>query len=439
MQGAHEGAGDAAIHGGQVKPAPRSIPYILAGIAIAVAVPALAQQAVPLAPIDAAPATVTLSRASDAAWQRAVLFHEAGSQSRRALAERAAASSLWPSAPAVEMTHLDDRFHASAGRRETEVGFVWPLWLPGQRDARVAAADAELRHSQSATDAARLRIAGQVRESAWRLASALAEVASAAAQARYLQTNADDVQRRINAGDLARADALAARGELLEAEAAHSEADQRVNAARAQWRTLTGLDAMPALVVPPSAAADADATWPTAEHPDLIAATQAVERARRRVNAVNASRRDPPELSLRYRQEAPGLGEATQRGIGIGLRIPLGTDGRNAPLLAAALGELDVAESTELRLRERQAADVAVARDGLRSAARQLDGTRTRAGLLRERAQLIDRSFKAGESALPELLRAANAAAQAEAALGRQQAALGLAQAQLQQALGLLP
>jgi outer membrane protein TolC len=299
-------------------------------------------------------------------------------------------------------------------------------------------ADAELRLAQSTMDATRLRIAGQVRESAWRLAAALAEAATVAAQARYLNGIADDVQRRVSAGDLARADALAARGELLEAEAARSEADQRVNAARAQWRTLTGLDAMPALT-PPSVTADLDGTQPAGDHPELLAATQAVERARKRVDAVNASRRDPPELSLRYREEAPGLGDATQRGIGIGLKIPLGTEGRNAPLQAAAFGELDVAETTELRLRERHAADVAIARDGLQSAARQLDSTRTRAQLLRERAQLIYRSFKAGESSLPELLRAANAAAQAEAALARQHAALGLAHAQLQQVLGLFP
>ena len=80
-----------------------------------------------------------------------------------------------------------------------------------------------------------------------------------------------------------------------------------------------------------------------------------------------------------------------------------------------------------------------MARAGLQSAHRQVEIARTRAVLLRERAQLIDASFKAGESPLPELLRAVNAAGQADAALARQQAALGMAHAQLQQTLGLLP
>ena len=74
-----------------------------------------------------------------------------------------------------------------------------------------------------------------------------------------------------------------------------------------------------------------------------------------------------------------------------------------------------------------------------RSAEAQLDAETARAGLLRERASLIDKSFRAGETPLPELLRALAAAAQADSAAARQTAALGLARARLQQALGLFP
>ncbi|MNL13487.1 Outer membrane efflux protein [compost metagenome] len=201
---------------------------------------------------------------------------------------------------------------------------------------------------------------------------------------------------------------------------------------------LIGFDAVPKVQVPPPANIST-AGLPAEEHPELRLAAQSVERARKRLDAVNLSRRDPPELSLKYREESPGYGEAAQRGIGIGLRIPFGTDSRNAPLQAAAIGDLDIAEATEQRLRERHDADLALARSALQRTAQQLDATRDRAGLLRERARLVDASFKAGETSLPDLLRAANAAAQADAALARQQAALGLAHAQLQQALGLLP
>lgn len=381
---------------------------------------------------------MTISQAFEAAWLRAVQARESDAQGRRARAEQTAAASLWAAPPAVELNHLNDRVHSNAGRRESEVGLVWPLWLPGQRDARAAAADAESKLADAGTQAARLRVAGQVREAAWKLSAAEAEVAAVAAQARYLKGIADDVQRRVQAGDLARADALAARAELLEASSVQSDAEQRLQAARAQWRTLTGFDAVPKVQVPPTAHVST-AALPAEEHPELRLAAQSVERARKRLDAVNLSRRDPPELSLKYREESPGYGEAAQRGIGIGLRIPFGTDSRNAPLQAAAIGDLDIAEATEQRLRERHDADLALTRSALQRTAQQLDATRDRAGLLRERARLVDASFKAGETSLPDLLRAANAAAQADAALARQQAALGLAHAQLQQALGLLP
>ncbi|WPH17259.1 TolC family protein [Variovorax paradoxus] len=419
-----------------MKPVPWFVPCAIAGCVLLAAASAAAQA--PAASPVATPAAATIAQAFDAAWQRAVQARESDAQARRARAEQSAASSLWAAPPAVELNHLNDRLHSNAGRRETEVGLVWPLWLPGQRDARAAAADAESKLADAATQAARLRVAGQVREAAWKLSAAQAEAVSLAAQARYLEGIAADVQRRVQAGDLARADALAARAELLDAKSARSEGDQRLQAARAQWRTLTGLEAAPRMQVPATATLP-EAAPRTDEHPELRLAAQAVERARKRLDAVNLSRRDPLELSVKYREESPGFSEAAQRGIGIGLRIPFGTESRNAPLQAAAIGELDVAEATEQRLRERQDADLVLAQSALQSAAQQLDGIRDRAALLRERAQLIDASFKAGETSLPDLLRAANAAAQADAAFARQQAALGLAHAQLQQALGLLP
>lgn len=420
-----------------MKPVPWFVACTIAGgTLMGGALPAIAQALSP--PIQAGNTQITLSQAIEAAWQRAVQGREAEAQGRRAQAEQKAAASFLAAPPALELNHRNDRWQTNAGRRETEVGVALPLWLPGQRDAKAAAANAELQLADAQTQAARLRVAGQVREAAWRWSAAQAEVSAADAQVQYLQRLAEDVQRRVNAGDLARADALAARAELLEARSLSNDAKQRLQGAQAQWGNLTGLEEMPGLALPSGSDALLELVA-SAEHPELNLAAQATERARKRVNVVSRTRRDPPELLLRYREESPGAGQGTQRSIGIGVRIPFGTDGRNAPLQAAALGELDVAEATELRLRERQVTEITLARSAVQATVRQLDDARGRAQLLRERVQLIDKSFQAGESPLPELLRAANAAAQADAALARQQAALGLAHAHLQQSLGLLP
>jgi cobalt-zinc-cadmium efflux system outer membrane protein len=387
-----------------------------------------------LASTASAPAgSVNLRAALDAAWQRAVAARESEGQRRRAEADGAAASSFWSAPPSLELSHRDDRMHRNAGRRETEIGVAVPLWLPGQRTARAGTAEAAAAQAEAAEQVARLRLTGDLREAAWQLAALQAELAQADTQTRSLKQLADDVERRVHAGDLARADALAAQADHLAAAALLTEVQQRLQAARSRWALLTGLTAAPEL----GAGTATDA--PAAVHPELQLASQSTELARQRLELMRRSRRDAPELTVGLRQDAGGRGESSQGSLVVGLRMPLGTEDRNRPLEAAALTELDVARTHEQRLRERLDSDIAEARDAQRAAAAQLDAETARARLLRERAALIDKSFRAGETALPDLLRALAAASQAESAAARQTAALGLARARLQQALGLLP
>lgn len=404
--------------------------------------PAAAQSPLtPAAPAAApappqASAAVPLAAAVEAAWQRAVVAREAQGQRQRAEADRSAASSLWASPPALEFSHRSDRLQRNDGQRETEIGVAWPLWLPGQRAARSAAAEAGVALADHAQAAARLRIAGEVREAAWALKSRQAELAQADALVGALQTLADDVERRVQAGDLARADTLAARAEWLGASAQRSDAQQGLLAARSRWALLTGLSAMPLTEEAATTAAVPDGF---ANHPELRLAEGTTEVARMRLDAVRSSRRDAPELTLGVRQDVPGRAEPSRGSLAVALRVPFGTADRNQPLEAAALAELDVAQTGELRWRERLAAEAAAARAAVQAAEGQVGAERNRAALLRERVQLIDKSFRAGETQLPDLLRALAAGALADASLARQQAALGLARARLQQALGLLP
>ena len=390
----------------------------------------------PAEPVPSA-GTVTLRAALDAAWQRAVAARETEGQRRRAEADRAVASSLWAAPPSLALSHRDDRLQSNAGRRETEIGVAVPLWLPGQRSARAGTSEAAAAQAQAAEQVARLRLAGEVREAAWQVAALQAELAQADTQAQSLKQLADDVERRVRAGDLARADALAAQAEHLAAAALKADVQQRLQAARSRWTLLTGLTVPPDLTA--DLATESPANPPTAAHPEQQFASQSTELARQRVELMRRSRRDAPELTLGVRQDTPGRAEASQGSLVVGLRLPFGTDDRNRPLEAAALAELDVAQTHEQRLRERLDNEIVTARDALRSAQAQLDAETARARLLRERATLIDKSFRAGETPLPDLLRALAAASQADSAAARQTTALGLARARLQQALGLFP
>lgn len=377
--------------------------------------------------------SVTLRLALDAAWQRSVAARETEGQRLRAEADRALTSSLWAAPPSLALSHRDDRLQSNAGRRETEIGVAVPLWMPGQRSARVGTVEAATAQANAAALVARLRLAGDLREIAWLLAVLQAEFMQAGTHAQHLKQLTDDVERRVRAGDLARADALAAQAEYLAAAAQQADVQQRLQAARSRWIVLTGLTGAPELTTDAATEVSAPA------HPELAFASQSTELARQRVELMRRSRRDPPELTVSVRQDTPGRAETSQGSLVVGLRLPFDTDDRNRPLEAAALADLDVAQTQEQRLRERLDSEIASARDSQQSAQVQLDAETARARLLRERATLIDRSFRAGETPLPDLLRALAAAAQADAAAARQTAVLGLARARLQQALGILP
>jgi outer membrane protein TolC len=400
--------------------------------------PAWAEPAAPEAATQLSPASsrITLRDALNAAWQRATAAREAEWQRRRAEAERVATRRPWAAAPSLELNHRSDRLQRHDGQRETEVGIAIPLWLPGQRAARAATVEAEAAHAQAGEQAARLVLAGELREAAWQVALLQADAAQADAHAAGLAQLAGDVDRRVSAGDLARADSLAAHAERLDATAALVDTRQRLQAAQAQWTLLTGLTAPPHL---PSPAVPADATLMLDKHPEWRLASQAVTLAQQRLSLVRHSRRDAPELTLGLRQEQPGRGDASQGSLAIGVRLPLGTDDRNRPLDTAALSELDLAQAREQRLRERLASDTASARAAQQAALQQLEAATQRARLLRERAMLIDKSFRAGETPLPDLLRAVAIASQADSAVARLTAALGLARARLEQSLGALP
>lgn len=373
--------------------------------------------------------SVALAAAVEAAWNRSVQMKSAEGQLELAAAQQSAARSLWAAPPAVELSHRSGT-SASAGR-ESEVGLAWPLLLPGQRSARQSAADSERAVAEANLAAAKLRLAGEVREAAWSVVAREAESAVAARHMQGLQALADDVERRVKAGDLARADALAARAELLAAEAAAGEARLRLATARAQWTQLTGTDSVadPVESVRPAAAS----------HPEAALAALTAQGARSRYDVVRGSRMDAPELAVRYRRETPGGGLSVDNSVGVALRIPLATADRNLPREKAALAELETARAEERRQQRRLESEAATAALGVRVADEQARSEATRAELLRERAALIDQSFRAGESALPELLRAAAAATQAEAALASQRAALGLARARLNQINGQMP
>lgn len=303
--------------------------------------------------------------------------------------------------------------------------------MPGQRAARMAAADVDGSLARASLASARWRLAGDVREAAWSVVAREGEWALAKRDAEVMAELARDVDRRVAAGDLARVDALAAQAEALAAEVASGEARQRLDLALAGWAHLVGPAGVPRDIEP--------LRGPLPRHPEAERAARAVDRARRQVDLVRVSRSDPPELALRYRRDTASSSPIVDSSVGLGVRIPLGTDDRNRPREAEALGALDVALAEEAQAERQVRREIESSRQALALAERALEADAGRSARLRERASLVEKSFRAGQTSLPELLRASLASRQADAALEARHAALGLARARLNQAYGHTP
>src|SRR3989344_868180 len=338
----------------------------------------------------------TMAQALDAAWTRSLYAVEARGRQTHAQAELRVAEAWLAGAPTLELAQREGRGTAADGARETDVGVALPLWRLGQRQQQKDAADAESAWASAAERAARLRLAAQVRDLANQLKRSEAEWQEAAQQRQLLDQLSADVERRVKAGGLA---------------AAPETDEVRVQA------TAATLD----------------------EHAEAQLAEAAVQRASHRLAQAQAQRGAPPELGIGLRQERPGLGQPRQNSVALSLRMPFGTQTQSLPGLAAAMAEQDLAFAVQQRLRLQLEAELTLAQGHLAASQAQAQAQQERVALLRERAQLLQKSFQAGESSLPELLRALAAAGQASTAHARQQAVLGQAQARLHQALGQLP
>lgn len=375
----------------------------------------------------------TLRTAVEAAWQRNGLPQLEAARREEALARHGAAASWTPEPPSLGLSHRSDRLNRDVGQRELEVELDVPLWLPGARGAARAVAEAETGAQQAELAETRLKLAGEVREALWSLRLARNDVEAGQRRLADAEALATDVERRVQAGDLARVDANAAqaavqlaRAELAAAEAA-AQREQRL------FKALTGLADAPEGSEAPTAPPAPDA------HPELQTGQRRAELARQRLHEAATVTRDAPELTLGITRERGEAGERYTNTTMVGIRIPFGTDARNRPQITAANAERIEAESGAAVARERLLAEADAARDELELARRTEGFAAERARLAADTRQLLAKAFTLGQIDLPTRLRAETEHYDAELALGRARLETGRAASRLNQTYGLLP
>lgn len=390
-------------------------------------------------PVRAGPLAVALEQA----WARHPQASADPAREEEAHARAQLAAAVTPGPAAVSLSGLSDQLGSDRGKREWEVELAVPLWLPGQKLARGAEADAALAEVTAQRQALRLQLAGELRQAWWALAAARATKDLAQRRLAGARALEADVTRRYRAGDLARVDANLAGNERLAAEAETLEAEAALARAELAWRNLTG--------APAPARLEAEAPLPASptpgggegdhlnNHPRLAALSAAARLAHARLKLAGETRRDAPELAMRVQRERSDANDSYGNSLGIKLTIPFSTDARVRQDNSAARADAARADAELALARLALARETEGARREVEGAERQLDLTRERQALITDNLALAEKAFALGESDLASLLRVRAATLEIEAAANRLRIARDASVSRLLQAMGVLP
>lgn len=374
-----------------------------------------------------------LAEVVEQAWQRHPLAAGLDARDVEARAARERADSLTPEPGSVTLGNLNDRQGRNLGKQEWEVELAVPLWLPGQRDARVSEADSRLSETAARRAVIRLDIAGEVRDAWWSVATA--RTAHALALRRLETARALDaaVQKRYQAGDLSRIDANLAQGERLAAEAELMDTQAVLQQAEHAFKLLTGREA------PADVNEEVPATAGTNLHPQLALAAAVASSARARVKVADEFRRAAPELALRVVNSRDAFNESYANTVGVKLKIPFSSGPQVRRDSSAAQADVEQSDAEMRRTELRVQLEAERARLVLAASDRQSIMAQERRRLAADNLELAEKSFALGESDLGSLLRIRASAFEAESLHERQRLSRAAAISRLNQSLGVLP
>lgn len=378
----------------------------------------------------------TIAEVFESAWRRSSPASGAIQRGDALLARRDAADLHTPAPPSLELGGRSDRLNQDRGARELEVGVALQLWLPGEQDRTRALAEAERGEFEARLAAARLRLAAEVREAWWAWQLARIDQASAGSRRDNALALARDVDRRVAAGSLARADAHQAQGALAAAEAELAEISALLASAAHRIAGLSGIaprDASAAGEPPPESLVLSDA------HPLLAELARRAETARNALDLAATQKRANSELTLSTRRGRADYGAPGEQTIAIALRLPFSSEPRNRARILDSNATLIEAEAQQRVERRRLEAVLSAARERLQAAQRVEASAQRRAQLARETRGFFDRSFRLGETDLPTRLRIEIESNEANRQAARAAVQHAAAVSNLRQSLGLTP
>lgn len=223
-----------------------------------------------------------------------------------------------------------------------------PLWNLGQRDAEQKTAKLAESSAMSQSDAIKLRVAGLVRAALWDMALANLSYEQAKTELTITDQLLAKVQRRVELGDLPRADLLLAQTESLQKRSAATLAEAELMHARKRYSTITQMTKIPGNFQEKLVGL----TEIQQNHPALVAINSQIERKQAELNAVKLVGSGQTNVAVGINSDRFTNDERSNKteSFNIGVTVPFGGSAHLAPQVAAVNVELNklVAEREQL-------------------------------------------------------------------------------------------
>ncbi len=349
-------------------------------------------------------------------------------------ARQAMAESLLPNAPALMVFHQNDALGSGRNERDWQASLEVPVWLPKQRLNRSHVAKLSLLDLDSNRESVKLKVAGLLRDALWDIKMNAKQVDLAKARIELAKQLELDVQKKHQAGELAKTDYMLIQQERLHSERQVILAEAELMHARHRYILLTGLSEMPAQfeeVVSTKEDFEQSPIW--------LSALSKVNLAQGQRELVETEKRENPQVIINARSSQGAFDTQYNQSVGLMVRIPFDNPGRSAPLQSQAEMQIGSAMTERETLRLAMLADLHEAEHNLTTTKLELDIALRQLEIAREQARLAKKAFTLGESDLTSVLRIQSQAFEVENGVALRQIQYQWNIARYNQAVGVLP
>ncbi len=380
-------------------------------------------------------ADITLHEVVEKTYQRNPQIEVMQARLKHVDALSLSAQSLLSGDPSFSVSHYNDLIIDNNGSQEWEVGMDLPLWLPGQKAARQKSVEQQRSLVNASEPALKLQLAGIVREMLWNIELTKNQMVVAEQEWEVVKKLEQDVNKRVELGDLARSDLILTQQESLSKEAAWRKARQEYRHAQHRYDMITGLGIVPTNF---EETANDDLTI-SMDHPALKEAHERVSQSTAQRDQVMLEKRGNPSLFVGSRHERGNSDEDFADAFGLSFSMPFGLAAYTAPKVTAA--EVDLTENrSQMEMLHRQL-NIAIqdASRELIATKEQYDFSQRQNELSKKNLAMSHKAFSLGESSLIELIRIQAQAFAVERDMHQKQLEVGLQTARLNQAKGIIP